>query len=162
MEWNVRRVHDIGFTQHGTCEKWANSRSEIRLQAQETRFSASLAGYRNAIEELNIFNIDHNVENIRSRRVASYKTRLIRKWLTCTLSRMLRTCCSWCVVRICCMLLIGRHAVCRLGGGTTWGYTILLYPDRNHNCLRNLTPSCDSGDRSFPIVKKVLSIGTVE
>ena len=60
------------------------------------------------------------------------------------------------------MYLIGRHAVSRLGRGTTRGYTILLHPDRNHNCLKNLKPSCDSGDRSFPIVKSVVPIGTVE
>jgi len=38
----------------------------------------------------------------------------------------------------------------------------LLHPDRCHNCLKNLTPSCYSRDRSFPIVKRVVPVGTVE
>jgi len=29
MESNVRRVHEIGFTQQDSCETWANSRNEI-------------------------------------------------------------------------------------------------------------------------------------
>ena len=49
----------------GSHNRTLVKRRLMRLQAREMRFSGSVAGYRNATSELNMFNINYNVENMK-------------------------------------------------------------------------------------------------